>query len=111
LGAKSAHGAAFAGTADYASPEQCEERTDLDARADVYAIGVLLFRMVTGTLPFTGSLQEVRDAHISVRPPRPSRLVPVNPAVEAVILRALAKNRARRFSGVFELKTALLAAL
>src|SRR6267378_6273648 len=88
--------AAFAGTAQYASPEQCEERWDLDPRADLYAVGVLLFEMTTGRPPFTGEAQAMREAHIGVRPPRPSDFAPVSAALEQVVLRALAKERGRR---------------
>ena len=104
-------GGAFAGTAEYASPEQCEERAELDVRADVYALGVLLFEMLTRRPPFTGDAQAVREAHIGVRPPRPSQLAPVPAAVEEVVLRALAKDRARRYASAAELSAALERAL
>ena len=102
---------AFAGTAEYASPEQCEERAELDVRADLYALGVLLFEMLTGRPPFTGDAQAVREAHIGVRPPRPSQLAPVTTALDDVVLRALSKERARRHASATELKAALQAAV
>src|SRR5437899_5458099 len=102
---------AFAGTAEYASPEQCEERAELDVRADLYALGVLLFEMLTGRPPFTGDSQAVREAHIGVRPPRPSQLAPVTTALDDVVLRALSKERARRHASATELKAALQAAV
>jgi tetratricopeptide (TPR) repeat protein len=105
------HGGAFAGTAEYASPEQCEERAELDVRADVYALGVLFFEMITGRPPFTGDAQSVREAHIGVRPPRPSQLAPVTALVEEVVLRALAKDRRRRYASATELWAALQGAL
>ena len=101
----------FGGTAEYASPEQCEERADLDVRADLHALGVLLFETLTGRPPFTGDAQAVREAQVGLRPPRPSQLAPVSPALEQVVLRALAKDRTRRFAAAAELKDALLAAL
>jgi eukaryotic-like serine/threonine-protein kinase len=104
-------GTSFAGTPEYASPEQCEERPELDARADLYALGVLLFEMLTGRPPFAGDAQAVRDAHIGVRPPRPSQLAPVTAAVEEVILHALNKDRTRRYASAAELKAALQGAL
>jgi tetratricopeptide (TPR) repeat protein len=104
-------GGGFAGTAEYASPEQCEEHPDLDVRADVYALGVLLFEMLAGRPPFTGEAQAVREAHIGVRPPRPSQFAPVPAAVEEVVLRALGKDRARRYASAVELSAALQRAL
>src|SRR5438477_4617921 len=102
---------AFAGTAEYASPEQCEERAELDARADVYALGVLFFEMLTGRPPFTGDAQAVREAHIGMRPPRPSQVARVSAALEQVVLRALAKDRRRRYASVVDLRAALQRAL
>src|SRR6266851_4339646 len=103
--------AAFAGTPEYASPEQCEERPDLDARTDVYALGVMLFEMLTGRPPFTGEPQAVRQAHIGLRPPRPSQFAAVSTAIEQVVLRALAKDRSRRYASTSALKAALQSAL
>jgi tetratricopeptide (TPR) repeat protein len=102
---------AFAGTAEYASPEQCEERQDLDVRADVYALGVLLFEMLAGRPPFSGAAQAVREAQIGMRPPRLSQLADVPAVVEDVVLHALAKDRARRYASAAELNTALQRAL
>src|SRR6266850_1027137 len=104
-------GHGFAGTAEYASPEQCEERLDLDARADLYGLGVLLFEMATGRPPFSGDAQSVREAQIGVRPPRPSQVAPVPAGVEQVVLRALAKDRGRRPVSAAELNRALQTAL
>ena len=75
----------FAGTAEYTSPEQCEERAELDARADLYAIGVMLFEMLTGRPPFIGAPNDVRQSHAGLRPPRPSSFAPV-PAIEADVI-------------------------
>src|SRR5712692_1762498 len=111
FGERQDRGGAFAGTAEYASPEQCEERSELDVRADLYALGVLLFEMLTGRPPFTGDAQALREAHIGVRPPRPSQFAPVTAAVEEVVLRALAKDRARRYASAAELNAALQGAL
>jgi len=101
---------AFAGTAEYASPEQCEERSDLDPRADLYAIGVLVFEMLTGRAPFTGDAQAIREAQIGLRPPRPSQFAPVPAAVDDFVLRALAKDRRRRFASAAQMNAALRAA-
>jgi len=101
----------FAGTAEYASPEQCEERSELDERADLYAIGVMLYEMLAGRPPFTGAPNDVRQAHAGLRPPRPSAFAPVTPAIEQVVLRCLAKDRARRYQTARELRVALDQAL
>ncbi|HEY6909414.1 MAG TPA: protein kinase [Myxococcales bacterium] len=101
----------FAGTAEYASPEQCEERSDLDPRADLYALGAVLFHMCTGRPPFTGEAQAVREAQVSLRPPRLSQMAKVSAALEEVVLRCLAKDRGRRFQSAGELKGALTSAL
>lgn len=101
----------FAGTPEYASPEQCEERADLDLRADIYALGAMFFEILAGRPPFLGDAQAVRRAHIAVRPPRPSQFAPVQNAIEDVVLRALAKDRMRRHQTVTELKMALQSAI
>ena len=104
-------GRSFAGTAEYMSPEQCEGRARPDARSDVYAAGVLLYQMLTGRPPFTGSAGEVHQAHLNLRPARPSDLAPVSPGVEKVVLRCLAKEPSARYGDAFLLRAALAAAL
>jgi eukaryotic-like serine/threonine-protein kinase len=93
------------GTPEYMAPEQISS-DDGDLRSDVYALGVMLFEMATLRLPFSGDRREIEYAHMSYRPPRPSRLAPVSGALEAVILRCLAKNPAERFSDASALRTA-----
>src|SRR5579859_4304239 len=95
------------GTPSYMSPEQARGATDIDVRADVYALGVLTFELFLGRPPFqaagTGHLS-VLEAQISVPPPRPTSLQPgFPPALERVILQALEKQRGRRpaSAGVF----------
>jgi tetratricopeptide (TPR) repeat protein len=95
------------GTPEYMAPEQCEGRTDLDARADVYALGVMLYEMLAGAPPFWGNPAEVQQSHRSRRPPSLSRRVPVSPELEAIVVRCLAKDRARRFADAGELRQAL----
>ncbi|HZX93059.1 MAG TPA: protein kinase, partial [Myxococcales bacterium] len=111
LGQRQPRGQAFAGTAEYASPEQCEEKVDLDARADVYSLGVIFFELLTGRPPFVGEAQAVREAHVGLRPPRPSQLTPMGMALEQVVLRCLTKDRGRRYQGAADLKAALRAGL
>ncbi len=104
-------GATYAGTAEYMAPEQCAGSSTLDARTDVYALGVLLYEMLTGRPPFFGAHAEVLQAHLSRRPPSPSELAPVSSALEAVVLQCLAKERFRRFDSVAALRGALREAL
>ncbi|HJZ85777.1 MAG TPA: protein kinase [Polyangia bacterium] len=99
------------GTPAYMSPEQCAAEPDVDARADVYAMGVILYQMVTGRVPFSGPPALVRQAHATRRPLPPSELARVPAALEDVILRCLAKPRERRFADAAVLRQALLAAL
>ena len=76
----------------------------------MYALGVILFEMLTGRAPFTGEAQAVREAQIGLRPPRPSQFAAVPAAVEQVVLRALAKDRSRRYASAPELKAAAIRA-
>jgi eukaryotic-like serine/threonine-protein kinase len=98
------------GTPHYMSPEACESKPNVDHRCDVYSLGVLLFQMTTGQLPFTGgTMGEVLIKQV-VQPPPPPRSLnhSLPPAVEQVILRCLAKNPAARFQRMRELRDALV---
>lgn len=99
------------GTAQYFSPEQARGET-VDARTDLYAAGVVLFELLTGRPPFQGdSAVAVAYQHVSEQPAAPSSIAPqVTPAIDAVVLRALAKDRFARFQTASEFHTALTAA-
>lgn len=96
------------GTPDYMPPEQAQGKT-ADFRSDIYSLGVVLFEIFTGRLPFDGaSAMEVVVAHIQKAPPRPRSLNPAVPAeLEIVILRCLEKSPERRYPSVEELLAAL----
>ena len=97
--------AAGAGTPEYMSPEQIGGKV-LDLRSDVYTLGVMLFELYTLRLPFTGDRRELEYGHLSLRPPRPSRFVPVPSAIEEVILRCLNKDPAARFADALAMHVA-----
>ncbi|GAA2278637.1 hypothetical protein GCM10010145_63090 [Streptomyces ruber] len=88
------------GTPQYLSPEQALGR-GVDARSDLYSVGVMLFQLLTGRLPFDAdSPLAIAYAHVQEQPPVPSsinRSLP--PAVDALIARALKKNPNERFPG------------
>ena len=107
-------GGAAAGTAEYMSPEQCEGKDDVDARADLYALGVILCELTTGRPPFWGARTVVHEGHLSRRPPRLAALSdgrPIPAALEEVVARCLAKDRRDRFADGRALAAAIESAL
>jgi serine/threonine-protein kinase len=100
------------GTPAYMSPEQCRALPDIDARADLYAAGVVLFEMLAGHAPFqTESAFDVMTMQINAPPPRLSRVTGRAEPLEAVILQAMEKRPAARFDTAGEMLGALDAAL
>lgn len=99
------------GTPAYLSPEQLTGGA-VDGRSDQYSTGCLLYELLTGSPPFSGdSPFAVMHQHISKEPVAPSRVRPQIPAaVDAVVLRALSKDREQRFAGMGELQRALASA-
>jgi serine/threonine-protein kinase len=91
------------GTPDYMPPEQAAGG-QADFRSDIYSLGVVLFEMFTGHLPFTGEkLVQVVLGHIQKKPPFPRALNPLLPEkLEAIILRCMAKKPADRYQRVSE---------
>ncbi|HSZ81509.1 MAG TPA: serine/threonine-protein kinase [Polyangia bacterium] len=98
------------GTPYYMAPEQCEGKTEIDHRADIYSLGVLLFEMLTGKVPFGGDgYGEIIVKHITMPPPSVRSLVPeLSPELDLILFRALAKDREQRFQTMAELRDALL---
>jgi len=84
----------IAGTPWCMAPEQWQGRPQ--AASDVYALGCMLYNLITGVPPFDGTLPELMTAHLEQRPTRPGRLAPIPPALERLILRALSKQAANR---------------
>jgi serine/threonine-protein kinase len=98
------------GTPDYMPPEQAQGRA-ADFRSDIYALGVVLFELFTGVLPFDGdSVMAVVLKHIQDPPPRPRSVSPrLTEELEAIILRCLEKDPARRYQRVRDLLARLSA--
>src|SRR5437764_6145095 len=99
------------GTVHYFAPEQAQGRPAVP-QSDVYAAGIVLYEMLTGTLPFDAENPlAVAMQQINQVPTRPTRLNPaIPPSVEAIVLKALAKNPAERFAGAAEMQAAVAAA-
>ncbi|MEJ7761717.1 MAG: serine/threonine-protein kinase, partial [Thermomicrobiales bacterium] len=101
------------GTAAYMAPEQARGGT-LSEATDLYAVGVLLFECLTGRLPFEASNpMAVMLAHIQRPVPNPREVAPdaaIPPAIEAVVLRAMAKDPADRYATATEMSAALASA-
>lgn len=94
----------FIGTPEYVSPESVEGQS-LDARSDVYSLGVVLYQMLTGRVPFSARTPTaVLYGHVYKTPPSPRSLNPgINLALEQAVLTALAKNPRDRYSSAGEL--------
>jgi eukaryotic-like serine/threonine-protein kinase len=93
------------GTASYLSPEQAQGNP-VDARSDVYSLGCVLYEMLTGSPPFQGeSPLAIVYKHVREDPPPPSHANPDVPqALDAIVMKALAKNPDNRFSSAQEMK-------
>ncbi|HZR42353.1 MAG TPA: serine/threonine-protein kinase [Ktedonobacteraceae bacterium] len=96
------------GTPEYMSPEQCQGGA-VDGRADIYALGVMLFESLTGCTPFQGdNYPALAHKHIYELPPYPSSINPaIHPAMERIILTALMKNPLQRYQTAREMGQAL----
>lgn len=105
-------GSLLMGTPAYVAPEQ-GQGLKIDARADEYSLGVILYQIATGFLPFDGDTPMATVLmHIKEPPPRPRRFNPdLSPVVEAVILKSLAKKPSERFPSVAALNRAYQAAV
>jgi len=100
---------AMIGTPVYMSPEQCRGIANADARSDIYALGCVLFDMLTGRPPFEGdATAEYIAAHMSEEAPAPSALVPdLPPIIDPLLARLLAKDPEDRFQTMGDLVAAI----
>jgi serine/threonine-protein kinase len=98
------------GTVFYMSPEQLREDRDLDQRADIYSLGCILYEMLTGAPPYTGSsISDIVRRILRGSTPSAARVNPEVPrAVDLALSRALARSPAERFQSMRELADALL---
>ncbi|MCK5800896.1 MAG: protein kinase, partial [Deltaproteobacteria bacterium] len=98
------------GTPEYMAPEQCRGG-QIDGRVDIYALGVMLYELVTGRKPFTDpNPLRILSKQMREQPVPPSRLAPIPKALEIVILKAMAKDLEARYGTVREFYDALKAA-
>jgi len=97
------------GTPSYMSPEQCLGEAALDIRSDVYSLGVVIYQMLTGQLPFTAdTLGRLIVCHVNEPPVPPSVINPrVSRAMNDLVLRALAKRPRDRFQSARDMRDAL----
>jgi len=97
------------GTPQYMSPEQCSQSSELDSRSDIYSLGVILYEMLIGHVPFTGeSPTAIMMKHLQEKPPSVLEEREDIPAsVGAVVARTLAKNPDHRYQSAGELVDAL----
>jgi serine/threonine-protein kinase len=97
------------GTPTYMSPEQCEGKGHIDSRSDVYSLGVVMYELLTGRVPFPGEgFGEILVAHLTREPEPPSKLNPdVTPELEAIVMHAIEKDRNRRFQTMDEFGAAV----
>ena len=104
---------ALIGTPEYMAPEQIQGEP-ADLRMDIYAVGCIMYQLLTGNLPFTDkTMYGVLSQQVNARPIPPRQLAPdadIPPEVEAIILRAMEKDKTLRYQSMGELIEAILAA-
>ncbi len=96
------------GTPTYMAPEQAAADPNIDHRADIYAVGVMAYEMLTGAPPFTGAPQLVIASHITKAPAPIASVTPdVPPALAAIVMRCLAKDPGARYQTADDLLQAI----
>jgi serine/threonine protein kinase len=99
------------GSPHYMSPEQITTPSEVDARTDIWSLGVVMYELLTGAIPFNGPgpAQVCASVLTDAVPPLADHRDDVPPALEAIVLRCLEKNRERRFTSITEVESALRA--
>jgi serine/threonine protein kinase len=99
---------ASVGTIDYMAPEQIQNSQNIDHRADIYALGIVIYELLTGMLPYEGSIPQVMYAHINHSAPDPREInVAVPKYMAEAVMKALAKKPEDRFQSAGEFAQAL----
>ncbi len=96
------------GSPTYMSPEQAEGKKDVDARADIYALGITFYKVLTGAVPFTGDVGDVLRQQITAVPRPPREINPqISPELEVIVLKMLEKKPVDRFQTLEDFAVAL----
>ncbi len=109
-GAQKTRAGLVMGTPAYMSPEQCEGRGQIDHRSDIYSLGVVIYEMVTGRVPFYGEgFGEILVQHLTARPVPPCSIkADIPKQVELIVLKCMEKAPEKRFPNMDEMVKALV---
>jgi serine/threonine-protein kinase len=100
------------GTPSYMSPEQCQGK-EVDKRSDLFSAGVVLYELLTGEKPFSGSIEAIafKICYEEAKPPSELSKLPITPALDAIVMTAMTKDPAARFQNAKAFNRALRLAL
>jgi len=108
----------FAGTPKFTAPEQINDRKNMDHRVDIYALGIIMYNMMTGEVPFSSEIQDQAGANAEIlmkqinEPPLPPSIkfpdFSIPRAVEDIILKAMQKRKEDRYNNIGELRDAII---